>query len=104
MPLCAAAALNSLLRLRRGQTSWLAGLFWFAIWTGGAVVIAYPPISTIAARTFGITRGTDFVLYIVSPGLLLAMRIFYNRYCRLENTLTQLAGEMAIARPQHGAN
>ncbi|MEM4218178.1 MAG: DUF2304 domain-containing protein [Candidatus Methanomethylicaceae archaeon] len=104
VPLCAAAALNSLLRLRRGQTSWLAGLFWFAIWTGGAVVIAYPPITTIAARTFGITRGTDFVLYLVSLGLLLAMRIFYNRYRRLENLLTQLAREMAIARAHHGAN
>lgn len=99
-PLCAIAALNSLLRLRRGQTGWLAGLFWCAIWTGGAAAIAYPPITSLAAKAFGITRGTDFVLYVVSLGLLVFLRVFYNRYRRLENMVTQLAREMAIAQPQ----
>jgi hypothetical protein len=98
VPLCTLAALHSLVRLRRGQTGWLAGWFWFAVWAGGAAVIAYPPITSAVAGTFGISRGTDFVLYLLSLGLLLFLRIFYNRYRRLENVVTQLAREMAISK------
>ena len=99
VPLCAFAALSNLWRLRRGQTSWLAGLFWFVVWTAGAVAIAYPPITSLAASAFGITRGSDFVLYLVTLGLLFFLRVFYNRYRRLENMVTQLAREMAISQP-----
>ncbi len=67
VPLCTLAALHSLIRLRRGQTGWLAGWFWFAVWAGGAVIIAHPPITTAVASAFGITRGTDFVLYLLEP-------------------------------------
>lgn len=98
VPLCVLAALHSLVRLRRGQTGWLAGWFWFAVWAGGAAVIAYPPITSAVAGAFGISRGTDFVLYLLSLGLLLFLRIFYNRYRRLENVVTQLAREMAISK------
>jgi len=100
VPVCGFAALVSLLRLRRGQTSRLAGFFWFAIWAAGAAVIAYPPITSAVANAFGITRGTDFVLYLLSLGLLLFLKLFYNRYRRLENMVTQLAREMAIADPK----
>ncbi|MBC7353426.1 MAG: DUF2304 domain-containing protein [Thermogutta sp.] len=102
VPLCTIAALNNLWRLRRGQTSWLAGLFWFVVWTAGAVAIAYPPITSLAARTFGITRGSDFVLYLVTLGLLFFLRVFYNRYRRLENMVTQLAREIAISEAVEG--
>jgi len=102
VPLCVLAALNALVRLRRGQTGWLAGLFWCAIWTGGAVAIAYPPITSMAAKAFGITRGTDFVLYVVSLGLLVFLRIFYNRYRRLENMVTQLARSTAVNQATRG--
>jgi hypothetical protein len=102
VPLCAFAALSNLWRLRRGQTSWLAGLFWFVVWTAGAVAIAYPPITSLAASAFGITRGSDFVLYLVTLGLLFFLRVFYNRYRRLENMVTQLAREMALIRASHG--
>jgi len=102
VPLCTIAALNNLRRLRRGQTSWLAGLFWFVVWTAGAVAIAYPPITSLAARTFGITRGSDFVLYLVTLGLLFFLRVFYNRYRRLENMVTQLARQIAISQAVEG--
>ncbi|GAB4138525.1 MAG: hypothetical protein Kow0040_25950 [Thermogutta sp.] len=99
VPLCTLTALNHLWRLRRGNTSWLAGLFWFVVWTAGAVAIAYPPITSLAAKAFGITRGSDFVLYLVTLGLLVFLRVFYNRYRRLENMVTQLAREMALSNP-----
>ncbi|WP_347243014.1 DUF2304 domain-containing protein [Thermogutta sp.] len=103
VPLCTLAAINQLLRLRRGQTSWLAGLFWFFVWAAGAVAIAYPPITSLAAKVFGITRGSDLVLYLVTLGLLVFLRVFYNRYRRLENMVTQLAREMALNQAQvHG--
>jgi hypothetical protein len=102
VPLCTIAALNNLRRLRRGRTSWLAGLFWFVVWTAGAAAIAYPPITSLAARVFGITRGSDFVLYLVTLGLLAFLRVFYNRYRRLENMVTQLARITAIENAQCG--
>ena len=102
VPLCTLTALNQLWRLRRGNTSWLAGLFWFVVWTAGAVAIAYPPITSLAAKAFGITRGSDFVLYLVTLGLLVFLRVFYNRYRRLENMVTQLARQVAISQAVEG--
>ncbi len=81
--------------LRRGSK--LSGLFWGLLWTGAAVTILWPGVTSDFARLLGIGRGSDLVMYFAILGGIMVTRYFYNRCRRLENTLTQLVRERAIA-------
>lgn len=80
--------------LRRGSR--LSGLFWGLLWTGAAVTILRPGVTSELARLLGIGRGADLVMYFAILGGIMVTRYFYNRCRRLENTLTQLVRERAI--------
>jgi len=96
VPLCAIGALWSVLAWRRGRTNALGGLFWASVWTAGALVIAVPDITSPLAHLFGITRGSDVIIYLAILAGLAACRYFYNRYRRLENVITDLVRAEAL--------
>jgi len=98
-PLCALLAAWNALRGWRRMTSRRAALFWTILWAGAALAIAVPDLAGLAARTLGIGRGADLVFYLAILAGLAACRYFYNRYRRLENVVTVLVREHAIANP-----
>lgn len=94
--LCTLTALRLLWRVSRGHGSRLAGWFWALLWTGAAVTIFWPGITSELAAIFGIGRGADLVIYLGILAFLLVTRFFYARYRQLQNMLTALAREGAI--------
>ncbi|MGQ9918673.1 MAG: DUF2304 domain-containing protein [Bryobacteraceae bacterium] len=96
--LCALMALRLVWRVSRGNGSRLAGWFWALLWTGAAVTIFRPSITSELAALFGIGRGADFVIYLEILAFLLVTRFFYSRYRQLQNTLTALTREIAMER------
>lgn len=103
VPGCLLAAFLSLWRARQGKTDWLAAVFWGAIWTAAAIAIAAPEIPSLFAAFLGISRGADLVMYLGLLAGILVTRYFYNRSRRLENLVTQLVREQAIATAQMSA-
>lgn len=98
-PICALLAAWNVVRGWRRMTSRRAALFWTILWGGAALAIAVPDLAGLAARTLGIGRGADLVFYLAILAGLAACRYFYNRYRRLENVVTVLVREHAIANP-----
>jgi hypothetical protein len=80
----------------RGRTSWLGAYFWGLLWIAAAFAIFKPEITSEFAVALGITRGADLVMYLAVLAGIVVTRYFYNRYRRLETTLTAIVRDRAI--------
>jgi hypothetical protein len=99
----AVQAIVAFRRFARGHQ--LAPLLFALAWLAAIVVVVRPELSTEAARRVGIGRGVDLVTYALLSLFLWAHYQQYLRYKRLENQMTALVREMAIAaaaRPPAG--
>ncbi len=71
---------------------------------GGIVLVMDPELSTRIANLLGIGRGADLVFYLI-----IIIGLFYavgtrSRISRLEQKLTQIVREQAIANPIQGGD
>jgi hypothetical protein len=87
------------LALRRfARTRQLTSLAFVAAWTVAIAMIANPGVSTLVAQRVGIGRGVDFVTYCLLIVFLWGHYQHYLRYKRVENEVTALVRELAIAQ------
>ncbi|XAS66172.1 DUF2304 domain-containing protein [Micrococcaceae bacterium Sec5.7] len=61
-----------------------------------AFSIFFPELLTFLARSLGIGRGTDLVLYGLIVSFLVFMATTYQRFRHMETTLTRLSRRIAI--------
>jgi len=61
-----------------------------------ALSIFFPELLTMLARSLGIGRGTDLVLYGLIVSFMVFMATTYQRFRHMETTLTQLSRRIAI--------
>ena len=68
----------------------------------GVVAVLWPSVVTWAARSVGVGRGTDLVLYVAVMFFLFTTASLYQRTQRLESQITVLVRELAVraADPQ----
>jgi hypothetical protein len=92
-------ALQAALALRRFvKTRHMTAAAFLAAWLVAIALIANPGVSTQIAQSVGIGRGVDFVIYSLLIVFLWAHYQHYLRYKRVENEVTQLVRELAIAQ------
>lgn len=102
VPLCGAVASWFLTLMLRGRLSRRQGLVWLFVWGLAAALIAVPNTASSLAGLLGIGRGSDLVFYLaILTGLFVTVH-FYNRYRRLEETVTELARQHALERAVRG--
>ena len=97
-------ALQAALALRRfAKARQVTSLAFLGAWTAAIALIANPEVTNLMAHTVGIGRGVDFVIYSLLIVFLWGHYQHYLRYKRVENEVTLLVRELAIAnaiRPQ----
>jgi hypothetical protein len=93
---CAVQAALSLRRLLK--TRQLTALAFLLAWSLAIALIANPGVSTRIAQSVGIGRGVDFVTYSLLVIFLWAHYQHYLRYKRVENEVTLLVRELAVAQ------
>lgn len=92
-------AVQAALALRRfAKTRHVTALAFLAAWSIAIALIADPDVSTRIAQSVGIGRGVDFVIYSLLVVFLWGHYQHYLRYKRVENEVTLLVRELAIAR------
>ena len=58
-------AISSVIKRKRSNQFGAKGaIFWVLFWIASIIAVLSPDTITVLANTFGIGRGTDFVLYI----------------------------------------
>jgi small membrane protein len=93
---CAVQAALSLRRFLKTRHLTAAGFT--GAWLAAIALIANPGVSTRIAQSVGIGRGVDFVIYSLLVVFLWAHYQHYLRYKRVENEVTLLVRELAIAQ------
>jgi len=97
-------ALQAALALRRYiKTRHITAVAFLGAWLAAIALIANPGVSTSIAHTFGIGRGVDFVTYFLLIVFLWGHYQHYLRYKRVENEVTLLVRELAIAQASRPA-
>ena len=74
----------------------------FIVAAGSSIFV--PQVWTFAARLLGVGRGTDLLLYITVLAFLGVAATTYRRFRRLENDLTAMARQVALARADNQQN
>lgn len=97
--LFALATLYNVVKLKQQGTIGIRGaIFWTFFWLGVSVVVMWPQGVQIIARTFGVGRGTDFVLYI---SVITLFFLIFRLHIKIENiarSITKIARREAIEK------
>lgn len=92
-------AVQAALSLRRFiKTRHVTAFVFVVAWAAAIGLIANPGVTTWAAQQVGIGRGVDFVIYSLLVAFLWGHYQHYLRYKRVENEVTLLVRELAIAQ------
>jgi hypothetical protein len=84
--------------VRRRKIAIFSCILWL---TAGASVLR-PQLVTVAARTLGIGRGADLVLYFFCLIVLLLALYVYGRIQKLESALTDVVRHLTLQNPSGG--
>lgn len=77
-------------RVGQGGVSRLTAVAWTLFWAGAAVIVLRPELASSVARTLGVGRGADAVVYIAIVGLYWLMFRVFLRLDRMERDMTAL--------------
>lgn len=97
---CLLVAGWSVNRLRRGERPRWLSLLGAVVGASGAAAIFDPALATRLARTVGIGRGADLLIYIVALAFVGSWFYFYQKVRTLSNAVTALVRELAIRDPR----
>jgi len=97
--LFAVATIINIVKLKQqGKLGMRGTLFWILFWVGVSVVVIWPYSVQMIARTFGIGRGSDFVLYI---SVITLFFLVFRLHIKIENInrdVTRVVRQKAIEK------
>jgi hypothetical protein len=70
--------------------------FWFVLWLAAAIAILNPNATTALAKSVGIQRGADLVVYCTVLGFFVAFFLVYLKIRQLTHDVTVLTRELAL--------
>ena len=96
LPALGLAAVLTLSAMRRRRLAGRAGVAWLFLWLAAAFAVAFPETLAVVARTIGIGRGADLVLYLSILFMFGGFFFIYLRFRKLDEQLTQIVRHLAI--------
>ena len=96
LPVTGGLLIWNLIRFVRGKQSRVIALLGSLIWLVASIAILSPELTMRVAAFLGIGRGADLVLYLLAIAFLIAIFYIYQRFQRLESTITQLVRKIAL--------
>ncbi len=88
--------------VRRRWVSLGAGILWATVCLMAAVVVAFPETTKVVARTLGVQRGADLVIYCAIVVMMIGFLMTYTRLRALRREVTLLTRELAIRDAHRG--
>jgi hypothetical protein len=74
----------------------LSSLFWTAVWAAALVAVIYPDETTEIAKTLGIRRGADLLLYSAVLAFSAGFYVVSLRLRQVSREVTLLTREVAL--------
>jgi len=89
---------RAFLRFREGKLTRNELIFWSIGWLLVIIIVLLPGTTNILARTFGVGRGADVVVYISIIVLFYLIFKLYVKLDSLEKDITKIVREIALER------
>lgn len=77
-----ATIVNTIKMKQKGTLGIRGAIFWILFWIGVALVVIWPQSVQMIAHSFGIGRGSDFVLYI---SVITLFFLVFRLHIKIEN-------------------
>lgn len=82
------AASRAVMQFRGGSIRFGAMIFWLGIWSVASVAIFYPEKTTEIARSLGIGRGVDIIVYV---SIAILFYLVFRLHVYMEDLRSQLS-------------
>lgn len=76
------------LRFKDGQLTPPFFVFWLTVWTTALIILIFPSLTTKIARTVGINRGIDVVVYL---SIAVLFYLVFRIYVSIENIRKEIS-------------
>jgi small membrane protein len=96
LPFIAVMLALSIRNLFKTPARLAATLFWVVLWLATLVAVMYPDSTTRLARTLGIYRGADLLVYSAVIAFIVAFYVVSLRLRHISRELTVLTREVAL--------
>jgi hypothetical protein len=87
------------IRIYKQAGSWMGYLLRTFVWLSACLFILFPDTLTYFAHLFGIGRGADALLYLLTLAFIAVSFLLYARIVQLRRQMTQLMRHLALAHP-----
>ncbi len=84
------------LRYRDGQIGVIGTVLWSFIWLAIGGVVWWPAVTTVLAKSVGVGRGVDALVYLSIVSLFYAIFRLYVKLEFIEHELTSLVRNLAL--------
>jgi hypothetical protein len=81
----------------------LVSLFWTSVWAAALLAVIYPDETTEIARTVGIRRGADLLIYSAVLAFIVGFYVVSLRLRQLSREITLLTREVALLEAERKA-
>lgn len=92
----------TLIALVRSRATRREGVLWSLVWIAAGAAIAWPNVTRDIARTLGIGRGADLLLYCSVVVMLIGFLMIYARLRRMRHELTLIVRHLALKDAEVG--
>lgn len=96
LPFIVALLLASLRNLVKARGRFAASLFWILLWLATMFAVVYPDATTRLARTLGIYRGADLLVYSAVLAFIAGFYLVSLKLRQLSREVTLLTRELAL--------
>ena len=96
LPFIAAMLIVSVRNLLTAPGRRVAAMFWTLLWLATMAAVAYPNTTTYVARTLGIYRGADLLVYSAVIAFIVGFYVVSLRLRQMSREITLLTREVAL--------
>lgn len=88
--------LLTLMATVRGWISKRETVVWVMVWLAAGITLVWPKLTSIIAKTMGIGRGADLLLYSAVVVMMVGFLMVYVRLRNLRREMTLLVRQLAL--------
>lgn len=96
VPLIAVMLLVSIRSVVKVPARLVASLFWVVLWIAALFAVIYPDTTTELAKTLGIRRGADLLVYSAVLSFIVGFYLVSLRLRQMSREITLLTREVAL--------
>ena len=96
--------IKTIFRLKEGILTIKESIIWIVFWIAAAIIIAIPNTTGVLAKTLGVGRGVDVIIYLSVVLIFYLLFKIKVKMEKIEQEITKIVREQALKENEHTFN